>query len=121
MKKTLASIRNNPKRVATAIACGIVLVACVWVWRIETFDISGVVSSFGLGSPIRGYDLDGRLIYSGVLRADDCVRSVNACRSRVEATGGGLCKVAPGSLRLRYEDLMRGFYERTKIAIEDRP
>lgn len=96
----------------------IVVIAWGWGWRVMTFDTSGVLSSFGLGSPIRGYDQDGRLIYSGVLRADDCVRSVNACRSVVEARGGGLCKVAPGSLKLRYNDLTRAPYELTKIAVE---
>jgi hypothetical protein len=68
---------------------------------------------------VRGYDLKGKLIYFGFLREEDCVPSVDACRTIVDIHGGGLCKVRPGSLKLHNVSLTHGPYsERTKIAVE---
>lgn len=111
--------RSHFKLIILSTLAVALVVAGVLVGRVLLYDTGGVLSSFSLGSPIRGYDLNGKLIYAGVIRADDCVRSVNACRSAIEAHGGGECKVSAGSLKLRYEPLTHGPYsERTKIGLE---
>lgn len=113
--------RSHSKLIIFATLAVSLVLAGIWIGRVLTFDTGGVLSAISLGSPIRGYDLNGKLIYSGVLRADDCVRSVNACRSVVDAKGGGLCKVPAGSLKLRYEPLTQAPYsQRTKIDLESR-
>ena len=66
---------------------------------------------------VHGYDHAGRLVFLDVLDYRDCVPVLYACAAKVDAAGGGLCKVPPGSLVLG-QNLDGNHFTITKIAIE---